>query len=239
MEKVAVFLDYANLNRASADAGCEVDQAALLQYLADEREGRFLQAAFAYVPIDPRQEHARDAVIEDLWNKGYVVKKKVGTIAGSSYKCDFDVEMTLDISRVVNDIKPDIVVMITGDCDFIPVVLELRNKGIRVEVASFGVAMSHLLKNRCSGFIDLDYLVDSEIEEGENTDEHPPSSNPEPAIDNSEVEHEPSESTNEDKSSENTPDEPSIKRASGLPDSESSENNKRKDEDNNNGEIWV
>ena len=162
MMKVAVFLDYANINASSRQKNCDVDYGALLNYLADEAEERTLQAAYAYVPIDPRQEHAMDAAIEELWQNGYIVKSKVGTIAGETYKCDFDVEMTLDISRIAYVNAPDIVVLVSGDSDFIPVVLELRERGIRVEVAAFEFAMSRQLALKSSGFINLDALVDAE-----------------------------------------------------------------------------
>ena len=159
MEKVLVFLDYANLNASARSNNCQVDCAGLLEYLASADEGRNLKAAFAYVPIDPRQEHAQDAVIDELWGAGYVVKSKVGTFAGPSYKCDFDVEITLDIVRAAYDMQPDIVVLVSGDSDFVPVVLNLREKGIRVEVAAFNSAMSGRLSQRCSGFICLDAVA--------------------------------------------------------------------------------
>ena len=160
MQKVAVFLDYANIEAASRSTGRNVDYGELLDYLADEEEGRVLQAAYAYVPIDPRLEHAKDRKIEALWEAGYIVRSKVGTIAGNSYKCDFDIEMTLDITRSSFDLKPDVIVIASGDSDFVPVVLDLRSKGIRVEVASFNYAMSEILARRCSGFISLDAVFD-------------------------------------------------------------------------------
>ena len=101
-----------------------------------------------------------DYEIQQLWDQGFIVKSKVGTIAGNSYKCDFDVEITLDMVRASFDMRPDLVVLVSGDSDFMPVVLELRNKGIRVEVAAFGHSMSGLLRHRCSGYINLDELVD-------------------------------------------------------------------------------
>ena len=67
---------------------CNIDYGELLNYLADEAEERTLQAAYAYVPIDPRQEHAKDEIINDLWQNGYIVKSKVGTVAGETYKCN-------------------------------------------------------------------------------------------------------------------------------------------------------
>ena len=157
--KVAVFLDYANIEASSRQLNCSVDYGALLDYLADEEEGRTLQAAYAYVPIDPRQEHARDGIINELWQNGYIVKSKVGSIAGGSYKCDFDVEMTLDISRMAYGNAPDTIVIVSGDNDFIPIVLDMRGRGIRVEVAAFGAAMSGQLALKSSGFINLDAII--------------------------------------------------------------------------------
>ena len=162
MMKVAVFLDYANIDASSRQLNCSVDYGALLDYLADEEEGRTLQAAYAYVPIDPRQEHARDGIINELWQKGYIVKSKVGSVAGDSYKCDFDVEMTLDISRMAYGNAPDTIVIVSGDNDFIPIVLDMRGRGIRVEVAAFEAAMSRQLALKSSGFINLDAIVDAE-----------------------------------------------------------------------------
>jgi len=167
MHKVAVFLDYANINAASASVSCKVNYGELLRYLADDSEGRAITAAYAYVPIDPRREHAMDETISSLWESGYIVRSKVGTPAGNSYKCDFDVEMTLDMVRASFDIAPDIVVIASGDGDFIPVVELLRNKGIRVEAASFAGSMSQFLFSRCSGCICLDELIENEMIEDE------------------------------------------------------------------------
>ena len=168
MMKVAVFLDYTNIEASSRQLNCNVDYGALLDYLADETEERTLQSAYAYVPIDPRQEHAKDAIISELWQNGYIVKSKVGTIAGETYKCDFDVEMTLDISRIAYSNAPDIIVLVSGDGDFIPIVLDMRSRGIRVEVAAFEVAMSHQLALKSSGFINLNAIIDTESVAGEN-----------------------------------------------------------------------
>lgn len=176
--RVVVFLDYANIDASSGNLRCKVDYGALLDYLANEEEQRSLIAAYAYVPIDPRQEHAMDGIIGRLWDYGYIVKSKVGMLAGNTYKCDFDVEMTLDMARTGIEMSPDIIVLVSGDSDFVPVILELRNRGIRVEVASFGSSMSDQLSHRCSGYINLDVLIeqgdekqDSDEDDFENGDE--------------------------------------------------------------------
>ena len=175
MEKtVAVFMDFANVDASLRDLGQQLSPGELLHYLADEQEGRALKAAFAYVPIDPRREHAQDEIIDELWQTGYIVKSKVGTIAGDSYKCNLDVEMAMDIARVAYEIKPDIVVLVSGDSDFLPIVLELREKGIRVEAAAFSTAFSTLLASRSSGSILLDELLPANEPQEAMTDEAAP-----------------------------------------------------------------
>jgi uncharacterized LabA/DUF88 family protein len=153
MERLVIFNDYANIEAAYQELGAHLDELDLLDYLC---EGRFLVEAHAFVPIDPRNPHARDAAIENLWRIGYLVHDKVGAIAGDSYRCNLDVEVTLEMMRTAEIVKPDIIVLISGDKDFIPVILELRRRGIRVEVAAFpaqNAAREVMLK--ASGFIDL------------------------------------------------------------------------------------
>lgn len=112
-----------------------------------------------------------DETIARLWKQGYIVKSKVGFIVGDTYKCDFDVEMTLDMTRVALEMDPDIVVLVSGDRDFIPIVLYMRDKGIRVEVASFDNSMSKQMSYKCSGYISLDTLihVQNDTEEDDDT----------------------------------------------------------------------
>jgi uncharacterized LabA/DUF88 family protein len=153
MERVVLFNDYANIEAAFRQLGIELDDQDLLAYLS---EGRFLVEAHAFVPVDPRSVHARDALIERLWSAGYVVHDKVGTIVGDGYRCNLDVEITMELMRTAEMVKPDIIVLMSGDKDFIPVILELRRRGIRVEAAAFptyNAARDVMLK--ASGFIDL------------------------------------------------------------------------------------
>ncbi len=165
MEKVQLFLDYANINRGANDLGYTLDYEELLHTnLVSQNEGRILIDAFAYVPIDPRQEHKMDSEIETLWNAGYFVNSKIGTIAGSNYKCDFDVEIAMDIIRIAHQTKPDIIILASGDSDFIPIIKELRKMGIRVEVAAFQKCISRHLSLVSSGFIDIEYFLHSDTE---------------------------------------------------------------------------
>jgi uncharacterized LabA/DUF88 family protein len=159
MERIVIFNDYANTNAAYQNYGIEPNYGELQNYLS---EGRFLVEAQTYVPIDPRNPHTRDRDIEHFWETGWLVHSKVGAMAGETYKCDFDVEITLDLMRTAEIVKPDIIVLLSGDKDFIPVILELRKRGIRVEVAAFpNINAAREVMLKASGFIDLSQYVDA------------------------------------------------------------------------------
>ena len=170
-EKVVFFLDYANINRAAREKRYGMDYHHLLQYVGEER---FLVDAHCYVPINPRNEHRLDREIEELWRSGYIVTTKVGTIAGGTYKCNFDVEITMDMLKVVYQVKPDIIVLASGDSDFVSLIQEVRKSGVRVEVAAFEETAGPDILRKCSGFIDLavyyeGYLADQNGELGEDS----------------------------------------------------------------------
>src|SRR5260370_10793770 len=156
-EKVVFFLDYANISRAAREKRYHLDYHHLLQYIG---ENRFLIDAHCYVPINPRNEHRRDREIEELWRSGYIVTTKLGSIAGGTYKCNFDVEITMDVLKVVYQVKPDIIVLASGDADFAALIQEVRKSGIRVEVAAFEETAGTEILRKCSGFIDLAVYFD-------------------------------------------------------------------------------
>ena len=100
-----------------------------------------------------------------------MVFPKLGKIAGDSYKSNVDVEMTIDMMRSAEQIRPDIMILCSGDGDFIPVVRELRRRGIRTEVASFEAQADATLPYEASGFISLNVwqeeLADAEAGDAE------------------------------------------------------------------------
>src|SRR5947209_3006762 len=170
-EKVVFFLDYANINRASREKRYRLDYHDLLRYVGEER---FLIDAHCYVPINPWNEHRLDGEIEELWRSGYIVTTKLGTIAGGTYKCNFDVEITMDVLKAMYQVKPDIIVLASGDSDFVSLIQEVRKSGVRVEVAAFVETAGPDIMLKCSGFIDLavyyeNYLATQNGEQGEDS----------------------------------------------------------------------
>lgn len=152
MERMLIFMDYANINIPANNCG-GMNYGHLLQYLA---EGRFLIDGYCYVPIDPRRQMERARAIDDLWEQGWNVQPKLGKVAGETYKCNVDVEIAIDMLRAAHNIRPDIIVLCSGDEDFLPVIHEVRRMGIRVEVAAFEQGAARKLRQQASGFISLD-----------------------------------------------------------------------------------
>ena len=157
-ERVAVFIDYHNTLHALRRMGRQIDLVALRDYLA---QGRHVVEAFLYIathPVPERQE-ADQATLHCLRQRGFLVRSRVGQLLPNGrLKCDFDLEMALDIQEFVARTRPDIVVLVTGDGDFTPLAQRLRLQGIRVEVASVPGSISTALRAMANGFVDLTRL---------------------------------------------------------------------------------
>ena len=76
---------------------------------------------------------------------------------GGAKKADWDVGIVIDAIRTAPAL--DVVVLVSGDGDFIPLVEYLKNQGKRVEVMAFGRTTSLKLKETADEFIDLDETI--------------------------------------------------------------------------------
>ena len=151
-ERVLIFLDLANIESGGKPFGL-LHYGDLLNYLG---EGRFLVDAYAYVPIDPHRPEARRPLIQHLQRHGWLVNQKMGKIVGMGYKSNVDIEICMDMMDAAHQIHPDIIVLCSGDGDFLPLVRRLRRMGIRTEVAAFENSVDAELPYEASGFISLD-----------------------------------------------------------------------------------
>ncbi len=73
---------------------------------------------------------------------------------GGAKKADWDVGIVIDAIRTASSL--DVIVLVSGDGDFIALVEYLKNQGKRVEVMAFGRTASGKLKEIADEFIDLD-----------------------------------------------------------------------------------
>ncbi len=130
--------------------GAKVDFGKILK---EAVAGRKLIRAFAYViraDIDPEQ-----AFYEALEKQGWEVRAKdLQIFMGGAKKGDWDVGLCMDVIRHTD--KLDVVVLVSGDGDYVDLLDYLRGRGIRTEVIGFGKTTSGKLVEEADEFLDLD-----------------------------------------------------------------------------------
>lgn len=150
-QSVGVFVDVANMYYSAKNLHkAKVDFGKVLQ---EAVAGRKLIRAFAYVvkaDIEPEQ-----AFYEALEKQGYEVRTKdLQVFFGGAKKGDWDVGLCMDAIRLAP--KIDVLVLVSGDGDFVDLLDYLRGHGIRTEVIGFSKTTSKKLIEEADEFLDLD-----------------------------------------------------------------------------------
>ncbi len=115
--------------------------------------GRKLIRAIAYVIRTESEEETH--FFEALSQQGFEVNMKdIQVFAGGIKKADWDVGITVDAIKLAP--KLDVIVLVTGDGDFLPLVSYLQNTfGCLVEVMAFRQTASSKLVEEADDFINL------------------------------------------------------------------------------------
>lgn len=139
-QRVAVFVDVQNMyHSAKKIYGRNLSYAKLLDATV---RGRTLTRALAYV-ID-RQGVDQQAFVDHLRHLGFHVRRKeLIERPDGSRKGSWDLGLALDALRVAP--RVDVVVLVTGDGDFVPLAQALAAEGVAVEVACFRESASDSL----------------------------------------------------------------------------------------------
>jgi hypothetical protein len=66
-----------------------------------------------------------------------------------------DVMMAIDALELSIEMRPDVVILVTGDADFAYLATKLRRHAIRVEVASVAGNLGNILRSAANNVIDL------------------------------------------------------------------------------------
>ena len=113
---------------------------------------RNLIRAFAYVVRTKTGEEK--PFFEALTKLGIETRvRDLQEFYGGQKKADWDVGIVIDAIRMAPSV--DVLVIVSGDGDFISLVEYLKNQGKRVEVMAFGRSASSRLKESADEFIDL------------------------------------------------------------------------------------
>lgn len=150
---VGVFVDVSNLFYSAKSAGVEVNYCRLLEHAV---AGRDLIRASAYTGVDPENANQRK-FIDFLRANGYkVICKDIHKYEGGRIKANLDIEIAVDIMLLSENL--DVVVLVSGDGDFVRLVDAIQMKGVRCEVISFGISTSNELIDVADHFTEIGSL---------------------------------------------------------------------------------
>lgn len=171
-EKIALFIDGANLLAASKSLGFDIDYRKLLKAFRDR--GYVLRAYYYTVLIGNPECSSIQRLIDWLDYNGYTVvtkpaKEFTDSLGQRKIKGSMDIELAIDALEQSKAV--DHLVIFSGDGDFTTLVEAVQRKGCKVSVVSSIASQPPMiadeLRRQADHFIDL-ITLRSEI------DRHPP-----------------------------------------------------------------
>src|SRR2546429_7431232 len=163
--RVLILVDESNVGSSVRTAGRGLDWLKLREFLAGPGSGRDLIEMVVYAGLPPaipawqEERDKKNKFMHWLRSNGFMVVTKDGASAEEGhYKANVDVMMAIDALELSIEMRPDVVILVTGDADFAYLATKLRRHGIRVEVASVAANLGHILRSAANEVIDLSGL---------------------------------------------------------------------------------
>src|SRR6186713_1849094 len=163
VEKIALFIDGANLYATAKCLGFDIDYKKLL--LEFQSRGNLIRAFYYTAVIEDQEYSSIRPLIDWLDYNGYAVvtkatKEFVDQTGRRKVKGNMDIELAVDAMEMAPHV--DHIVLFSGDGDFRPLVESLQRSGVRVSVVSTirssPPMIADELRRQCDNFIELDEL---------------------------------------------------------------------------------
>lgn len=152
-ERIAIFIDGANLYHTAKALRVDLDYLQLLSVL--QAKSSTCQAFF-YTGVNSNDSQQKQ-FLSWLQNNGYqVISKEIIQRTDGSMKANLDVELALDLVKLANSY--DTAILVSGDGDFRYAVQTVQSQGKRVEVASFASSTSETLVKTADAYLGLDSI---------------------------------------------------------------------------------
>jgi uncharacterized LabA/DUF88 family protein len=177
-EKIALFIDGANLYATSRALGFDIDYRKLLESF--QKRGYLLRAYYYTALVEDQEYSSIRPLIDWLDYNGYkVVTKPAKEFTDASgrrkIKGNMDIELTIDALELAVSESVDHFVIFSGDGDFRTLVEALQRRGRKVSIVSTMSSqppmISDDLRRTADHFIDLASLKN---EVGRDPSERPP-----------------------------------------------------------------
>jgi len=164
-DRIALFIDGANLYSAAKTLGFDIDYKRLLNLFASK--GRLVRA-FYYTALLEDQEYSPIRPLVDwLDYNGYSLvtkpaKEYTDAQGRRKIKGNMDIELAIDMMEMVD--RLDHVVLFSGDGDFRSLIEAVQRKGVRASIVSTirssPPMIADELRRQADQFIELDQLAD-------------------------------------------------------------------------------
>ncbi len=148
--RVAIFIDGANLFYAAMQLNLEIDYAKLLRCLTKDRQ---LIRAYFYTACDSGNEKQQGFLLWMSRNGYRVITKELIQFPDGSKKANLDIEIAVDMLTLARHC--DTIVLLSGDGDLAYAVNSIAYQGVQVEVVSLSSMTSDSLINVVDSYTDL------------------------------------------------------------------------------------
>jgi len=164
-DRLALFIDGANLHAAAKNLGFDIDFKRLLE---EFRKRGLLIRAYYYTTLVEDQDYSPIRPLVDwLDYNGFTLvtkpaKEYTDRDGRKRYRGDMDIELAVDMLELAP--KADHMVLFSGDSDFASLVAAVQRKGVRVTVVSTLKSQPPMasddLRRQADAFVDLADLAD-------------------------------------------------------------------------------
>ena len=164
-DRLALFIDGANLYAAAKSLGFDIDYKLLRQEF--ERRGKLLRAYYYTALLENEEYSPIRPLVDWLQYNGFALvtkpaKEYTDAVGRRKIKGNMDIELTVDAMELAA--RMDHAVLFSGDGDFRPLVEALQRQGVRVSVVSTTRSQPPMiadeLRRQADNFIELDALRD-------------------------------------------------------------------------------
>ena len=136
-ERIALFIDGANLHAAARSLGFDIDYKRLLELFGEK--GRLIRAFYYTALIEEQDYSPLRPLVDWLDYNGYTMvtkptKEFTDAMGRRKVKGNMDIELAIDVMEMAQFL--DHIVLFSGDGDFRRLVEAVQKKGVRVTVVS-------------------------------------------------------------------------------------------------------
>ena len=163
-DRIALFIDGANLYATAKSLGFDIDYKRLLKEF--QSRGRLVRAFYYTALVEDQEYSSIRPLIDWLDYNGYAVvtksaKEFVDSLGRRKIKGNMDIELAVNAMEMAEHL--DHIVLFSGDGDFRSLVEAVQRKGVRVSVVSTITTQPPMvadeLRRQADEFIDLVQLI--------------------------------------------------------------------------------